>query len=199
LNNSSTSSNNSSQLNVSNNGTINNNLTLGANTGKNSSSMNTIGGNITTGNASIGANVLNFVNSNFNVQHWILAVVNVFGSWDGGVRTLDEAQIGGTKAGKGGGSQALKGISKKAPVSGTVTVSGSSSTNSIGGQVDAAATQVASALNTSSISHQSKIQSTQTQDGATVKSSHLGEILWFVFWAAVLAGLFIWARRTQRI
>lgn len=62
-----------------------NNITLSANTGKNSANDNT-GGNssITTGNAQIIANLVNFVNDNIKVGGKLfVTVINVFGSWIG--------------------------------------------------------------------------------------------------------------------
>ena len=62
-----------------------NNLNLSANSGNNSASRNT-GGNssITTGDANIIANIVNFVNNNISGGGKLLVtVVNVFGSWLG--------------------------------------------------------------------------------------------------------------------
>jgi hypothetical protein len=79
--------NSTSQNTVTQNNTANivNNINLSANTGKNSASMNT-GGNssITTGDASIVANIVNFVNTNISsTGRLFVTVVNVFGSWLG--------------------------------------------------------------------------------------------------------------------
>lgn len=68
-----------------NNATVNNKLNLSANTGENSTSNNT-GGNsdITTGDASIVANLVNFVNNNIKGNgRLFVTVVNVFGNWLG--------------------------------------------------------------------------------------------------------------------
>ena len=64
---------------------LNNNLNLSANTGGNSASRNT-GGNssVTTGDAQIMANLVNFVNNNISSGgKLVVTVVNVFGSWLG--------------------------------------------------------------------------------------------------------------------
>lgn len=68
-----------------NNANIVNNLNLSANTGGNSTSKNTGGNsNITTGDANIVANMVNFVNNNITGNgKLVVTVVNVFGSWLG--------------------------------------------------------------------------------------------------------------------
>jgi hypothetical protein len=79
----STTSNNSAEQ--INNANIVNNLNLNANTGHNEASRNT-GGNssITTGDAQIIANLVNFVNNNITGKgKLVVTVVNVFGSWLG--------------------------------------------------------------------------------------------------------------------
>ena len=61
-----------------------NNLDLSANTGGNSASRNTAGdSNVTTGDAEIIANLVNFVNNNIVGGRLFVNVVNVFGSWIG--------------------------------------------------------------------------------------------------------------------
>lgn len=84
--NTTTTNSTQSQATTQNNtGHVSNNLNLTANTGENSASDNT-GGNssITTGNATIIANIVNFVNNNIiNKGKLIVTVVNVFGSWIG--------------------------------------------------------------------------------------------------------------------
>jgi len=71
--------------NQTNNATINNQLNLSANTGGNSTSFNTNGNsNIKTGDATIVANIVNFVNNNIvGNGKLVVTVVNVFGSWLG--------------------------------------------------------------------------------------------------------------------
>lgn len=72
-------------INQTNNATVVNTLDLSANTGKNSTSKNTNGNNsITSGDATIMANVINFVNNNITGGGKLfVTVVNVFGSWVG--------------------------------------------------------------------------------------------------------------------
>lgn len=80
-----TNSNNTSNTTQTNNANVVNNINLSANTGGNSSSYNT-GGNssITTGDAAIIANLVNFVNNNVTGGGKLYVnVVNVFGSWMG--------------------------------------------------------------------------------------------------------------------
>jgi hypothetical protein len=68
-----------------NNASVNNELTLVANTGGNSASDNTGGDNvIKTGDAKVIANIVNFVNNNIiGSGRLIVTTVNVFGSWIG--------------------------------------------------------------------------------------------------------------------
>ena len=77
-----TTNNTTEQTNTAN---IVNNVDLSANTGGNSASRNTGGNNsITTGDANIIANIVNFVNNNITGGGMLFVnVVNVFGSWLG--------------------------------------------------------------------------------------------------------------------
>ncbi|KKQ34231.1 MAG: hypothetical protein US51_C0047G0009 [Microgenomates group bacterium GW2011_GWA2_37_6] len=71
-------------INQTNNATVNNNLNLSANTGKNSASNNTGGDSyITTGDAEVIANLVNFVNNNIVGGRLLVTFVNVFGNWTG--------------------------------------------------------------------------------------------------------------------
>lgn len=78
----STSSN--MRLASTNNSTINNNLNLSANSGDASVENNTQAGNAQTGNATASANLLNIVNSQISLSHWLgIVFINVFGAWHG--------------------------------------------------------------------------------------------------------------------
>ncbi|KKP56263.1 MAG: hypothetical protein UR48_C0037G0001, partial [Microgenomates group bacterium GW2011_GWD1_33_9] len=76
---------NNNELTQVNNAKIVNNVNLEANSGGNSASKNTNGNSsIVTGDASIIANIVNFVNNNITGGGKLfVAVVNVFGSWVG--------------------------------------------------------------------------------------------------------------------
>jgi len=73
--------------NVTNNntGTITNNVDASAITGGNTADRNTGEGLVTTGDASIWLNVLNFLNTNISAPSVMLTIVNIFGSWTGDV------------------------------------------------------------------------------------------------------------------
>lgn len=72
-----------SNLNIfsQNNADIKNNINVYALTGENQAQ----GGNasVETGNAYAGANVVNMANTNIIGRNWILAIVNIFGDWNG--------------------------------------------------------------------------------------------------------------------
>ncbi|PIR38220.1 MAG: hypothetical protein COV34_01235 [Candidatus Zambryskibacteria bacterium CG10_big_fil_rev_8_21_14_0_10_42_12] len=72
---------NNLSINQQNNADIKNNVELYALTGENEAG----GGNtsIQTGNAYAGANVVNMANTNIIGRNWILAIVNIFGDWNG--------------------------------------------------------------------------------------------------------------------
>lgn len=80
-----------------NNGDIDNNLELVATTGDNESAYNTYGGDITTGDSDIEANVVNMGNRNI-LGNFVYLLVNVLGNWTGanllpGMTTVAEDQI----------------------------------------------------------------------------------------------------------
>jgi len=84
-NNASVNQSNNNTIAQTNNAVITNNLNLSANTGGNTASNNTGGDStITTGDAKIVANIVNFVNNNIiGNGKLFVTVVNVFGSWIG--------------------------------------------------------------------------------------------------------------------
>lgn len=101
---SSTTTNNTT-VTQDNNAHVVNNLNLAANTGGNSSSYNTGGDStITTGDAQVIANLVNFVNNNITGGKLVVAVVNIFGSWTGDFVMPGQAQRSKTQAGGGTGS-----------------------------------------------------------------------------------------------
>ncbi len=80
----SVNSNTNNTINQTNNAEVNNNIYLSSNTGKNSTNDNTGGDNyITTGDAKVIANLVNFVNNNIVGGKLLVTFVNVFGSWMG--------------------------------------------------------------------------------------------------------------------
>jgi hypothetical protein len=68
-----------------NSATVNNDVQVFALTGDNEVKGNGGSGTVKTGNAAAGANVVNLVNNNIYGRNWILAIVNIFGDWDGNV------------------------------------------------------------------------------------------------------------------
>jgi hypothetical protein len=77
--------------NVSDNQTINNDITVGAHTGDAEVSSNTRAGNATSGNAKAAVNLVNISGSQFALSDWFgILFINVFGTWHGsfGIDTL---------------------------------------------------------------------------------------------------------------
>ena len=71
-------------INNTNNGVLDNNINLSANTGNNQSSYNTGNGQVTSGNANISLNLLNFLNSVFVARDsGLVGILNVFGDFIG--------------------------------------------------------------------------------------------------------------------
>lgn len=81
------SSEESSRLIVANNNyaTVNNNVSVDANSGRNDISAASGAADIKTGDALALAKILNFVNTNIVGSNWLFGVVNVFGQWTGDV------------------------------------------------------------------------------------------------------------------
>lgn len=88
-NNASNTTNNTNSVTQNNNANIENNINLSANTGGNNANFNTGGDNtIKTGDATVIANIVNFVNNNITGNgKLVVTVVNVFGSWMGDLIT----------------------------------------------------------------------------------------------------------------
>jgi hypothetical protein len=88
-NNTSNNSSNNTSVEQNNNADIENNINLSANTGGNNANYNTGGTNtIKTGDATVIANIVNFVNNNITGNgKLVVTVVNVFGSWMGDLVT----------------------------------------------------------------------------------------------------------------
>ena len=86
-NNSSLSSNNETTLENNNNATVTNNLNITADSGNNTSSYNTGSGDVETGNAKAGANLLNMVNTNVTAKKFVVVLVNVLGEFLGNIIT----------------------------------------------------------------------------------------------------------------
>lgn len=89
--------------NQTNNAVVNNNLHLAANTGKNSTNDNTGGDSyITTGDAQVIANLVNFVNNNIIGGRLLVTFVNVFGDWTGNFLTPGQQKLNTQQQGQGG-------------------------------------------------------------------------------------------------
>lgn len=74
------------------NNLINNNVNVSAHSGDATVSNNTKGGDATSGDASAGVNILNMVDSEFDIDDWFgILFINVFGKWRGSFGINTEA------------------------------------------------------------------------------------------------------------
>lgn len=79
-------------LNVNNTYGIVNNINVDSASGDATASANTTVGNVSTGNASSGVNLLNMIDSNINFTDWFgVLFINVFGNWTGSFGANTEA------------------------------------------------------------------------------------------------------------
>lgn len=86
-NNATTTNSNNNLIVINNDGTIANDYVLTADTGNNDANRNTGDGSVTTGDANVAVNVINFLNNTFlgGAGELLLGVVNIFGSLDGNI------------------------------------------------------------------------------------------------------------------
>jgi hypothetical protein len=82
---SNSNTNNNVAINSNGSGLINNDITLGANSGNATVDSNTNAGSATTGNASAVANVVNMINSAIAANKSFLGVININGNLDGDI------------------------------------------------------------------------------------------------------------------
>lgn len=80
-----TSNNTNIDVNVANNGTINNDIDLVAQSGNATVDSNTKGGDAATGNATAMANVINMINSAINANQSFMGMININGSLNGDI------------------------------------------------------------------------------------------------------------------
>jgi hypothetical protein len=139
---------NNNSITQTNTAEVNNSLNLSANTGGNNASRNT-GGNstITTGDATIIANLVNFVNNNIvGDGKLVVTIVNVFGSWlgdfvtPGHTKTAASSSSNGTTATGGTGSNTDNNSSSN------VNTSNSANLQTTGGGIVQAAQQLVPGL-----------------------------------------------------
>jgi hypothetical protein len=117
-----TESNNTAQANSNSNTTttqtnsakLQNNVNINADTGHNTASRNTGGGNIETGNVNVVASVMNFVNNNFVGKSFKVLLVNVLGKWNGNVVAPGQSTAN-NKPAQGGVQQSSKAAAAPSP------------------------------------------------------------------------------------
>ena len=76
---------NDTDIAITNTASVTNNVRIDASTGGNSASKNTGSGSITTGDANIAVNIVNMLNNIFLSGRFALTIVNIFGSFTGGI------------------------------------------------------------------------------------------------------------------
>jgi hypothetical protein len=108
---------NNADINLSQRGSITNNINANATSGDATLSGNTKAGSATSGSAKVATNTANIINSGINVKHWFgVLVINVFGDWFGSVN--DNTAAGNSiVGGKGSGSE----VHAVAPLAAAVT------------------------------------------------------------------------------
>lgn len=155
-----------------NNGNIVNELNLSAITGDNRATDNTGNSNIDTGNASVIANLINFLNTNVVTSNFIFGVINVFGQWGGNLvlpdydsasnNSLYNALLGtNSQTGSGSSNQAENNLANDLNLNNTndasvqnnlnmnaATGDNNSSYNTLGGSVNAGNSSVRGGANT---------------------------------------------------
>jgi hypothetical protein len=87
--NTSSADNTSLTINTSTQAAINNNITVGANSGNATVASNTQAGDATTGNANAVANVVNMINSILSAGHSFIGTININGNLDGDILLPD--------------------------------------------------------------------------------------------------------------
>jgi len=88
---------------IESNSLIDNDVDVSAKSGDATVSDNTTGGNAKSGDATVGVNVLNMIDSEFNIDDWFgVLFINVFGSWIGSFGVNTEAGNQPTVAATGG-------------------------------------------------------------------------------------------------
>lgn len=89
-----TNINNQTNASINNNATSNSLIKLDANTGNNAINSNSVIDNISTGAITLGANVVNILNSFGNdVGNFSLGVINIFGNWKGNVKNEPRPEL----------------------------------------------------------------------------------------------------------
>ncbi len=84
------------EIDNNNNLVLTNEVNLFANTGHNTADKNMGAGNITTGDANIASNVINFLNNNIVAgAQWLISTVNIFGDMTGNIILPREADLTG--------------------------------------------------------------------------------------------------------
>nr|NIM47604.1 hypothetical protein [Candidatus Aenigmarchaeota archaeon] len=75
----------STEIENTNDGVLNNDININTNTGENSANYNTGSGTINSGDTNVITNIFNFLNLNVIAKKFVFLVVNVFGSWAGNI------------------------------------------------------------------------------------------------------------------
>ncbi len=205
-------------INRDQNFAITNNLNLNAVSGDATANGNTTVGNVSSGNATTSANILNMINSTMKFTDWFgVLFINVFGSWDGsfGVNTASgEAQTGGMGAGRQAAQQnTTVATTASGASSGAGTVASASTgfkralTNFVGGsgggnqddgdidqgQAAAGSQDTTAAQATSSAATNESSSSDNDDNAPTVAAASVGDLRRnnnSVWWITGTAGLF---------
>ncbi|HUD11617.1 MAG TPA: hypothetical protein VMS08_04345 [Candidatus Saccharimonadia bacterium] len=142
-NQSTTNNNSNSNINEQSEGSITNNVNVGAQSGTADASKNTQVGNVASGNAEAVASVANITNSVINASHWFgVLVINVVGSWLGDIGVVPSTSSNGySPVGSAAGTSQANSVFAALPKTGAYAqLAGASLGGSGNGQVSSVGT-----------------------------------------------------------
>lgn len=189
-----TSQTNNADINIANRNTINNDIEVNAASGDASVTGNTQGGDAQSGDAFVGVNIANIINSEFNLSDWFgVLFINVFGSWTGSFGVDTEAGNQPTvqtavsqpeqPAGNGGGQTNATGTGVFGFIPRLASNFSTSNQNSISGDTEIVNPEVLG----------EGTESYTTQSGGAIGSENItgGKSNWFIIAAGIMSGLLL--------
>lgn len=144
-----------SDINSTNDSSINNNIDVNAVSGDATIANNTLAGDATTGNATTSVNLANFINSSMALSDWFgILFINVFGTWNGSFGKDTTAGTHVVEAPSAGGPQSSGNNVRKNVFSYMPKTASSTATPSVSSDSD---------INSSTVSEDSNDEQNDTQ------------------------------------